>query len=60
MPRPKTSICESADLDAELGELFDSNSNGLGCIRGVQAAIAIEAGAAVLIFAVWLLAHMLR
>jgi hypothetical protein len=59
MPVRETSACESADFDAELRDLFDSYANGLGCIRGVQAALAIEVAGALLIFAIWLLAHFL-
>jgi len=36
-----------------------SHATGLGCMRGLRFALAIEAGTAVLLFGVWSAWHML-
>jgi hypothetical protein len=58
MPVRDDLVLEGRVFDAEFQELFDSISNGLGCVRAVQAAVAIEAAGALLIYGVWLLAHL--
>jgi hypothetical protein len=60
MPARDTSVFEARDFDAELQDLLDSISNGLGCVRAVQAAVAIEAAGAVLIYGIWFLVHLHR
>jgi hypothetical protein len=59
MPVRDLSVGE-ADFDAEIQELVDSIKNALGCVRAVQAAVAIEAAGALLIYAVWFVAHIHR
>ncbi len=60
MPAHDVSVLEVADFDSEIRELVDSISNALGCVRAVQAAVAIEAAGALLIYAVWFLVHIHR
>ncbi len=48
------------DFDSEVRELVDSISNTLGCVRAVQAAIAIEALGALVLYGIWFLAHVHR
>lgn len=60
MPVRSPSIPEGREIDADLQELLDSISKGLGCVRAVQVAVAIEAAGALLVYAVWLLAHLGR
>jgi hypothetical protein len=45
--------------DAELQEK-DWREDGPGCVRGVRFAIAIEAAAAIAIYGLWHLSHLLR
>ncbi len=57
---PAHELSREADFDTEIRDLVDSISNALGCVRAVQAAVAIEAVGALAIYAVWFLAHMHR
>ncbi len=59
MPVRELSVLET-DFDSEIRELVDSISNALGCVRAVQAAVAIEAMGALLIYGIWFLAHIHR
>lgn len=59
MPARDLSVLE-VDFDSEIRELVDSISNALGCVRAVQAAVAIEALGALLIYAIWILVHVHR
>jgi hypothetical protein len=49
-----------SELDPETYDLLDSSPSGLGCLRGVQAALVIEVASALLIYGIWLLVHMRR
>ena len=57
---PAQELSLDADFDTEIREVVDSISNALGCVRAVQAAVAIEAVGALAIYAVWFLAHIHR
>jgi len=41
-------------------ELQDANRDGLGCARGLQAALIFEAGMGVLAYGIWQLCHLVR
>jgi hypothetical protein len=58
MPVREASPLERGDFHIEVQELVDTISNGLGCVRAVQAAVLIEAAGALLIYALWLLTHL--
>jgi hypothetical protein len=60
MPVRNAPRTEGREFDAEIKDLFDTISNGLGCVRAVQAAVAIEAVGALVVYGVWLLTHMHR
>jgi hypothetical protein len=60
MPEPAGSVFEGPDFEVELQDLLDSISNGLGCVRAVQAAVLIEAAGALLIYGLWLITHLGR
>lgn len=47
------------DAEAELDDPKRAYATGLGCMRGLRFALAIEAGTAVLLFGVWSAWHML-
>jgi hypothetical protein len=60
MPDRDTFPTKLSELDPEMQDLLDSSASGLGCLRGVQAAVVIEAASALLIYGLWLLVHMRR
>ena len=41
-------------------ESLESNSDGLGCVRGVRSAFLMEAGMVVLAYGIWHLWHLAR
>ncbi len=57
---PVHELSHEADFDTEIRQVVDSISNALGCVRAVQAAVAIEAIGALAIYGVWFLAHIHR
>lgn len=60
MPVRDTFPIKLSEVDPEMNDLLDSAPSGLGCARGVQAALAIELVGAVLIYGIWALTHMHR
>jgi hypothetical protein len=59
MPVRDTFPIKPSEFDPEM-DLLDPSPSGLGCARGVQAAVVIEAASALLIYGIWLLVHMRR
>lgn len=57
MPDRDTFPTKLSEFDPETYDLPDSSPSGLGCVRGVQAAIVIEAAGALLIYGIWALLH---
>jgi hypothetical protein len=60
MPVRDTFPIKPSEFDPEMNDLLDPSPSGLGCVRGVQAAVAIEAASALLIYGIWLIVHMRR
>ena len=60
-PGSVVSICESAAfVRPSRDPLTDSDSDGLGCARGISAAFLLELGAALLAYGAWQIWHILR
>jgi hypothetical protein len=57
MPDRDTFPTKLSEFDPETHDLLDSSPSGLGCVRGVQAAVVIEAAGALLIYGIWALLH---
>lgn len=45
--------------DPAMAERYQAGTRGLGCIRGLRYAIAAEAGAALMLYGLWHLWHVL-
>ena len=45
---------------AEVSEHEDSSPSRPGCMRGIRSALAIEAVAALVLYGLWQLSHLLR
>lgn len=61
IPGRVVSICNSpAFIGAIEEERTTSNRDGLGCARGIRAAFALEGGAALLLYGVWHLWHLVH
>ncbi len=52
------SICDSPAFSRVAADDSDSNRDGLGCLRGLRSAFALEAVMALLVYGVWHLWHM--
>ncbi len=48
------------EFEAELDELQETYSSGMGCVRGLRVAFAIEAVAVMTLFGLWYAWHLLR
>jgi hypothetical protein len=59
-PDRQRSLLEFPQSLAEVSDKSDSAPSGPGCIRGIQAALAIEAVAALMFYGFWQLSHLLR
>jgi hypothetical protein len=57
MPVRDTFPIKLSEFHPEMDDLLDSTPSGLGCLRGVQAAVLIEAAGALLIYGIWALLH---
>ena len=61
VPGNVVSICDSAAFSRAIeDEKMDSDSDGLGCARGLRSAFLFEAGLIVLVYAIWHLWHLAR
>lgn len=61
VPGSVVSICESPAFSKPAKDpLTDSDPDGLGCMRGVRSAFIFEMGAALLVYGVWQLWHIVR
>jgi hypothetical protein len=56
----KASLREAAAADPELASHCGAEALGLGCIRGVRYAVAIEALGAFMLYGLWQLWHFVR
>lgn len=54
------SVQQSLQFEAELDDLQESYGSGMGCIRGLRAALAIEVVAALVVALAWYGWHMVR
>jgi len=61
VPGSVVSICDSPAFARPAKDpLTDSDPDGLGCMRGVRSAFIFEMGAALLVYVVWQLWHIVR
>jgi hypothetical protein len=60
MPVRDTFPIKPSEFNPEATDLLESSPSGLGCLRGVGTAVAIEAAGALLIYGIWALVHMHR
>ena len=54
------SVQQALKFEAELDDLQESYSRGMGCVRGLRSALAIEVVAAVAVVFVWYGWHLMR
>lgn len=47
-------------IDAEVDDLYESYRSGLGCVRGMRSAVAIEAAVVLGLYGLWQLSHLFR
>ncbi|MGA8670546.1 MAG: hypothetical protein WB679_11755 [Terracidiphilus sp.] len=59
VPR-QSSVLEFPQNLAEVSEHEDSSPSRPGCMRGIRSALAIEAVAALVLYGLWQLSHLLR
>ena len=60
MPVRDTFPTKLSEFHPEMHDVVDSSPSGLGCLRGVQTALLIEAASGLLIYGIWALLHMRR
>jgi hypothetical protein len=60
LPDRQRSLLEFPQNLAEVNEKSDAGPSAPGCMRGIQAALAIEAVAALMFYGFWQLSHLLR
>lgn len=56
----KASLRDAATFDPEFASRYDAEAKGLGCVRGVRFAVAIEAASALAFYGLWQLWHFVR
>lgn len=55
------SICDSpAHVQAMESQPTESNTDGLGCARGIRSAFVLEGGLALLLYGIWHLWHLVH
>lgn len=59
-PARQSSLLEFPQNLAEVSERENSTPTRPGCVRGIQAALAIEAVAGLVFYGLWQLSHLLR
>ena len=60
VPARETSLLEFPGAGAISPEMWDTVPPALGCMRAIRYALGIEAAAALTIYGLWHLVHMLR
>lgn len=53
-------VQQALEFNSDFDELQEAYSSGMGCIRGVRAAFAIEAVTAMACFGAWYVWHLMR
>jgi hypothetical protein len=60
VPVRQSSVLEFPQSLAEVNEQHDPSPSRPGCMRGIRSALAIEAVAALMLYGLWQLSHLLR
>lgn len=53
-------VQQAIKFEAELDDLQESYSSGMGCVRGLRSALAIEVAAALVVAVSWYGWHLIR